>query len=235
MHQAVGWPATTAMTGSLPRRRVELALCLAIAASCAMEESTAQASRPFDEMRGGCAQYSLGQIQSDREIDDRPRRYTTQVMFDADSGVLRLVLLPSGQYPGNTISNWLYALHMANVFGLPYRIFVCGLGLVIVMLPVTGVYLWWKKRRSRFVAAGRCMAESRMQGGTNQTTISWRKRKIRQLEVTDRLVTSRGSLARTAPSRREFDSNRAPQARLQGNEHFETESVPFPPDEIGHP
>jgi uncharacterized iron-regulated membrane protein len=36
---------------------------------------------------------------------------------------------------------------MANVFGLPYRLFVCFLGLVIVMLSVTGVVIWSKKRR----------------------------------------------------------------------------------------
>jgi uncharacterized iron-regulated membrane protein len=39
------------------------------------------------------------------------------------------------------------ALHMANVWGLPYKIFVCVLGLVIVMLSATGVLIWWKKRR----------------------------------------------------------------------------------------
>ncbi len=44
---------------------------------------------------------------------------------------------------------WLFALHEANLFGLPYRIFVCLLGLVIVMLSVTGVYIWWKKWRAR--------------------------------------------------------------------------------------
>jgi uncharacterized iron-regulated membrane protein len=95
------------------------------------------------------------QVRTNQEIDDRSRRYTTQVIFDADSGVLKLTLLPSGQYAGNTISNWLYALHMANVFGLPYRILVCVTGLVVAMLSVTGVYIWWKKRRSRLVAAGR--------------------------------------------------------------------------------
>jgi len=106
--------------------------------------------------------HSLGvyqyQVESNREIDDRPRRYTTQVFFDADTGALKLALFPSGQYTGNTISNWLYALHMANVFGLPYRIFVCLLGLVVTMLSITGVYLWWKKRRSRLVAASRRVA-----------------------------------------------------------------------------
>ena len=95
------------------------------------------------------------QVESDREIDDRPRRYTTQVWFDADTGALRLALLPRGQYAGNTISNWLYALHMANVFGLPYRMFVCFLGWVVVMLSVTGVYLWAKKCRSKAMAHSR--------------------------------------------------------------------------------
>jgi uncharacterized iron-regulated membrane protein len=95
------------------------------------------------------------QVETNREIDDRPRRYTTQVFFDADSGALKLALLPAGQYAGNTLSNWLYALHMANVFGLPYRIFVSGLGLVIVMLSITGIYLWLKKRQSRAIAEAR--------------------------------------------------------------------------------
>lgn len=97
----------------------------------------------------------MWQVYTDREIDDRSRRYTTQVHFDADSGVLKLVLLPRGQHTGNTISNWLYALHMANVFGLPYRILVCVMGLVVTMLSITGVYIWWKKRRSRVIAIAR--------------------------------------------------------------------------------
>lgn len=43
---------------------------------------------------------------------------------------------------------------MASVLGLPYRIFVYALGLVIAMLSVTGVYIWWKKRaQSAFVRA----------------------------------------------------------------------------------
>lgn len=109
----------------------------------------------FDQERGTY----MWQVSTNREIDDRSRRYTTQVHFNADSGELKLVLIPSGQYTGNTISNWLYALHMANVFGLPYRILVCVLGLVVAMLSITGVYIWWKKRRSRLVAAGRRLAQ----------------------------------------------------------------------------
>ncbi len=110
----------------------------------------------FDAERGA---YTW-QVRTNQEIDDRSRRWTTQVLFDADTGELKLTLLPSGQYTGNTISNWLYALHMANVFGLPYRILVSVIGLVVTMLSITGIYIWWKKRRSRFVAAARRLAST---------------------------------------------------------------------------
>lgn len=43
------------------------------------------------------------------------------------------------------------------VFGLPYRIFVCILGLVITTLSVTGVYIWWRKRIARAKQAN-CLA-----------------------------------------------------------------------------
>lgn len=44
---------------------------------------------------------------------------------------------------------------MANVFGLPYRILIALLGLVITMLSITGVYLSVKKRRAKAIAHGR--------------------------------------------------------------------------------
>lgn len=40
-------------------------------------------------------------------------------------------------------------LHMGNVFGLPYRLFVCLMGLIIVLLSVTGIIVWIKKRRAQ--------------------------------------------------------------------------------------
>ncbi|MGH6852653.1 MAG: PepSY domain-containing protein, partial [Methylocella sp.] len=46
--------------------------------------------------------------------------------------------------------------HMARVFGRPYQIFVCVLGLATTMLPVTGVYIWWKKRSARKFSEARC-------------------------------------------------------------------------------
>jgi uncharacterized iron-regulated membrane protein len=102
-------------------------------------------------------------VRSSRDIEDRDKDDAfggrTELYFDAGSGELRLLLLPTGQYSGNTVTTWLYHLHMANVFGLPYRIFVCVLGLIVTMLSVTGIYIWWKKRRARrFSALHRAMA-----------------------------------------------------------------------------
>lgn len=86
-------------------------------------------------------------VRSSRDIGDKYGQ--TSVWFDAWSGELRNLELPTGHRAGNTVTTWLYELHKANLFGLPYRIFVCLLGLVITMLSVTGVYIWWKKRKAR--------------------------------------------------------------------------------------
>ena len=86
-------------------------------------------------------------VKSSRDIRDKLG--LTYINFDADTGALISLELPVGEHSGNTISAWLYALHMGDVFGLPYRILVCVLGLVITMLSVTGVYIWWKKHKAR--------------------------------------------------------------------------------------
>jgi len=69
----------------------------------------------------------------------------TALVLDGDTGAFRSLRLPTGEHSGNTISSWLYALHTAEVFGLPYRILVCALGIAIVFLSLTGAYIWWKK------------------------------------------------------------------------------------------
>jgi len=78
------------------------------------------------------------------------------VSIDGDTGQLQSVTQPTGEHSGVTVSTWLFALHVGNVYGwLAYRILVCLLGLVIVMLSVTGVYIWWKKRRARLFSSAR--------------------------------------------------------------------------------
>jgi uncharacterized iron-regulated membrane protein len=92
----------------------------------------------------------LYEVRGSRDLFERsPKGGGTAVMFDGNTGAFRDLSQPTGEHTGNTIESWLYALHMARVFGLPYRLFVCLLGLLVPMLSLTGVYIWWKKRLAR--------------------------------------------------------------------------------------
>ncbi|WP_231890268.1 PepSY-associated TM helix domain-containing protein [Methylomonas methanica] len=86
-------------------------------------------------------------VRSSLDIQDKGGG--TVIAIDANTGEFKGLHLPTGQYSGKTVSQWLFMLHMANVFGLPYRIFVCVLGLAIVMLSVTGIIIWLRKRNVR--------------------------------------------------------------------------------------
>ncbi|HET6375670.1 MAG TPA: PepSY-associated TM helix domain-containing protein [Methylocella sp.] len=101
----------------------------------------------------GAYQY---EVRGSRDVFERaPQGGSTAVIFDGSTGALMNLSLPTGERSGNTVESWLYALHMARVFGLPYQIFVCILGLVTAMLSVTGVYIWWKKRQARKISRAR--------------------------------------------------------------------------------
>jgi uncharacterized iron-regulated membrane protein len=93
-------------------------------------------------------------VASSRDIYSASESFTT-LNFNADTGALISLHIPTGEYAGNTVEDWLLGLHMVWVFGLPYRIFVCVLGLVIALLSYTGIYIWWKKRKGRKLAASR--------------------------------------------------------------------------------
>lgn len=86
---------------------------------------------------------------SSADISDRYPN--TTVWFDADTGELRAFDAPTGQVAGNTVTAWLFNLHMGSVagWGLPYRVFVSMMGLFVALLSVTGVWIWWRKRRPR--------------------------------------------------------------------------------------
>lgn len=73
----------------------------------------------------------------------------TRLWFDGDDGRLIAFWAPTGIAAGDTITSWLFALHMGTVGGLAYRIFVCLMGFVIAGLSLSGVFIWWRKRRAR--------------------------------------------------------------------------------------
>jgi uncharacterized iron-regulated membrane protein len=86
-------------------------------------------------------------VKSDKDINDKIA--ATSIYFDGDSGAFVALSLPTGQNTGTTITRWLVALHTASLWGLPYKILVSVFGLVVAMLSITGVYIWWKKRRAK--------------------------------------------------------------------------------------
>jgi uncharacterized iron-regulated membrane protein len=45
-----------------------------------------------------------------------------------------------------------FPLHSGRILGLPGRILISCMGLVVAMLSVTGVIIWWRKRAARAVA-----------------------------------------------------------------------------------
>ena len=92
-------------------------------------------------------------VRSSRDVSDRYAG--TMVWLDGDTGRALAFDFPTGESAGNTLATWLYQLHFGAVAigGLPYRIVVCLMGLVVALLSITGVWIWWKKRGKRPVRA----------------------------------------------------------------------------------
>lgn len=86
-------------------------------------------------------------VNSSRDLSPKSQR--TSVTFDANSGRLLALYLPTGEASGNTIAEWMLVLHIASIWGLPMQIFVSLMGLVVVSLAMTGLIIWQKKRKSR--------------------------------------------------------------------------------------
>lgn len=97
----------------------------------------------FDPHRG-VVRY---EARTSRDVSERRGR--TAVYLDARTGRLLATSFPTGGAAGNTVTAWLVNLHLAHVWGLPYRLVMTVLGVVVAMLSVTGVVIWWKKRQGR--------------------------------------------------------------------------------------
>jgi uncharacterized iron-regulated membrane protein len=86
-------------------------------------------------------------VNSSRDVSEKSAN--TAVMFNANSGERLAVYLPTGAAAGDTITQWLLALHTAKVWGLPMQIFVSVMGVGVLGLSATGVLIWLKKRHAR--------------------------------------------------------------------------------------
>jgi len=99
----------------------------------------------------------LSRLYSYDVVIDRPfpQRRSWQVFFDADTGALHAAGDPIRLFGlerwGDTFSDWIRQLHLIQdpIDYFSYRIFVAIAGVVVAMLSITGIYVWWKKRRAR--------------------------------------------------------------------------------------
>lgn len=71
------------------------------------------------------------------------------VSFDSETGGLAYVDDPRTYVIGNKVLNWQHALHFAIGFGWFWELLVFLSGLVPLALAVTGISMWWVKRRKR--------------------------------------------------------------------------------------
>lgn len=83
-----------------------------------------------------------------RTETDSPASAAT-IAIDARDGRMLGVQIPTGHRAANTFTSWIIALHVASVFGLPWQIAVSLFGVLLVVVTVTGVLIWWRKRGSR--------------------------------------------------------------------------------------
>jgi len=70
------------------------------------------------------------------------------IFIDGTTGGFRGIEISSGQNMAATFTSWITAIHNCTVGGLPMQIVVSLTGLLATALSVTGVYLWWIKRKT---------------------------------------------------------------------------------------
>jgi uncharacterized iron-regulated membrane protein len=78
-----------------------------------------------------------------------------QLYFDGRSGELLGDFQPWRGSAADLFVQAQFPLHSGRILGLPGRIMISALGLVVAMLSVTGVVIWLKKRRARVRSAKR--------------------------------------------------------------------------------
>lgn len=81
-----------------------------------------------------------------------------ELYFDARDGRLLGARQPWRGTAADLFIQAQFPLHSGRIFGLPGRILVSFMGLVVVLLSVTGIVIWWRKFKAR---SARCRLAAR--------------------------------------------------------------------------
>ena len=60
-------------------------------------------------------------------------------------------MIPGTGSAGDIFLQSQFPLHSGRIIGLPGRILISAMGLMVAMLSATGLIIWLRKRRARFV------------------------------------------------------------------------------------
>ncbi|MFK4753539.1 PepSY-associated TM helix domain-containing protein [Oceanobacter antarcticus] len=71
------------------------------------------------------------------------------LFIDAHTGALLGDRIPWQGTAADIFIQAQFPLHSGRILGLPGRILISAMGLVVAMLSITGVIIWWRKRRAR--------------------------------------------------------------------------------------
>ncbi|WP_370454219.1 PepSY domain-containing protein [Herminiimonas sp. KBW02] len=69
--------------------------------------------------------------------------------FDGKNGAYLGNRLPWQGRAADIFLQMQFPLHSGRILGLPVRILISIMGLLVSMLSITGVVIWWKKRKAR--------------------------------------------------------------------------------------
>lgn len=87
-----------------------------------------------------------------RQADEvRKTSGSSRVWVDQYSGEVIASQEPESLSAGDRFLIWMFPLHNGEAFGLIGRMVVFVCGVLPLLLYVTGMIVWWKKRRKRLV------------------------------------------------------------------------------------
>ena len=74
---------------------------------------------------------------------------STQLWLSSYNGEILTIQEPQTMHSGDTFLSWMFPLHNGQAFGLLGRIFVFLIGFIPIILYVTGLIVWRRKRKAR--------------------------------------------------------------------------------------
>jgi uncharacterized iron-regulated membrane protein len=95
-----------------------------------------------------------------RADDDVHRLGDTIVWVHPGSGEILFERSGRSRSAGESVMHWLFPLHSGTAFGDPGRIAMCLTGVAPLLLVLTGLWIWSRKRRSELIEARRRLRDA---------------------------------------------------------------------------